>query len=103
MTTGAAERRAPAGTGERAHALMQELFPICRSITGDGVRDTLNAVGKRIPLELHEVPSGTPVLDWTVPDEWNVRDAYIARDGRRIVDFHESNLHLVSYSEPFRG
>jgi aminopeptidase-like protein len=103
MTAGAAESRAPAGAGERAHALMQELFPICRSITGDGVRETLNAVGRRIPLELHEVPSGTRVLDWTVPDEWNVRDAYIARDGRRLVDFQESNLHLVSYSEPFRG
>jgi aminopeptidase-like protein len=94
---------APAGVGERLRAFMQELFPICRSITGDGVRETLTAVGRRIPLEVHEVPSGTQVLDWTVPDEWNVRDAYIARNGRRIVDFQESNLHLVSYSEPFRG
>ena len=92
-----------AGVGERLHAFVEELFPICRSITGDGVRETLAAVARRIPLEVHEVPSGTPVLDWTVPDEWNVRDAYIARDGRRIVDFQESNLHLVSYSEPFRG
>jgi aminopeptidase-like protein len=92
-----------AGAGERLHGLVRELFPICRSITGDGVRETLAAVARRIPLELHEVPSGTPVLDWTVPDEWNVRDAYVARDGRRIVDFQESNLHLVNYSEPFRG
>jgi aminopeptidase-like protein len=93
----------PAGAGERLQGLVRELFPICRSITGDGVRETLAAVARRIPLELHEVPSGTPVLDWTVPDEWNVRDAYVARDGQRIVDFQESNLHLVNYSEPFRG
>jgi aminopeptidase-like protein len=91
---------AKAGVGESMHAFMRELFPICRSITGDGVRETLAAVGRRIPLELHEVPSGTEVLDWTVPDEWNIREAYIAKDGNRVVDFRESNLHVVSYSEP---
>ena len=91
------------GTGARLYAFMEELFPICRSITGDGVRETLDAIGQRIPLEIHEVPSGAEVLDWTVPDEWNVRDAYIARDGRKVVDFRASSLHLVSYSEPFRG
>jgi aminopeptidase-like protein len=85
------------------HAFAGELYPICRSITGDGVRETLEAVAGRIPLELHEVPSGTPVLDWTVPEEWNIDDAYIARDGRRIVDFRESNLHVMSYSEPVRA
>ena len=89
--------------GESMHAFMRELFPMCRSITGDGVRETLAAVGRRIPLELHEVPSGTPVLDWTVPDEWNIEDAYIAKDGRRVVDFRESNLHVVNYSEPVRA
>ena len=91
------------GTGARLHAFMDDLFPICRSISGAGVRQTLDAIGRRIPLEIHEVPSGAEVLDWTVPDEWNVRDAYIAHDGRKVVDFRESSLHLVSYSEPFCG
>jgi aminopeptidase-like protein len=91
------------GVGESMHTFMRELFPICRSITGDGVRETLAAVGRRIPLELHEVPSGAEVLDWTVPEEWNIKDAYIAKDGRRVVDFRKSNLHVVSYSEPVRA
>jgi aminopeptidase-like protein len=91
------------GAGEALHAFARELFPICRSITGDGVRETLAAVARRIPLEVREVPSGTQVLDWTVPDEWNVEDAYVARDGRRVVDFRESNLHVMSYSEPVRA
>jgi aminopeptidase-like protein len=91
------------GAGERMYALASRLFPLCRSITGDGVRDTLRELAGRIPLELHEVPSGTQVLDWTVPDEWNIRDAYVATpDGRRAIDFGESNLHVVSYSEPVR-
>lgn len=94
---------APNGAGVRLRAFMQELFPICRSITGDGVRETLAAVQARVPLEINEVASGTEVLDWTVPDEWNIRDAYIAKGGRRVVDFDASNLHLVGYSEPFRG
>lgn len=87
--------------GQRMALLMEELFPICRSITGDGVRETLERVGERIPLELHEVPSGSHVLDWTVPDEWSIREAFIvAPDGSRLADFRESNLHVVSYSEP---
>ena len=86
------------------HALATRLFPICRSITGDGVRETLHAVAERIPIELHEVPSGTHVLDWTVPDEWSIRDAYVATTGGdRVVDFRESNLHVVGYSEPVRA
>jgi aminopeptidase-like protein len=80
---------------------MEELFPICRSITGDGIRETLDRISKRIPLKLHDVPTGTEVLDWTIPKEWNIRDAYIKDPrGRRVVDFREHNLHVVSYSVP---
>ena len=86
---------------DELYDLVVELFPVCRSITGDGVRQTLAVLGKTIPLEIHEVPSGTRVLDWTVPDEWNIRDAYIrAPDGTRVVDFARCNLHVVSYSRP---
>ena len=82
-------------------ALVEELFPICRSITGDGVRQTLKILGRFIPLEVNEVPSGTAVLDWTVPREWNIRDAYIAREnGAHLVDFGVNNLHVVQYSRP---
>jgi aminopeptidase-like protein len=82
-------------------ALVEELFPICRSITGNGVRQTLAILQRYIPLKVEEVPSGTPVLDWTVPPEWNIRGAYVAReDGTRIVDFSANNLHVVQYSQP---
>lgn len=87
--------------GEELHALVRELYPICRSITGDGVRETLRRIGERIPLEVREVPTGTEVLDWTVPREWNIREAWIRRpDGRKVVDFDDHNLHVVSYSSP---
>jgi aminopeptidase-like protein len=87
--------------GETMMALVEELFPICRSITGNGVRQTLAILRRHIDLEVHEVPSGTPVLDWTVPLEWNIRDAYIAHsDGRHVVDFRTNNLHIVQYSRP---
>jgi aminopeptidase-like protein len=80
-------------------ALIEELFPICRSITGNGVRNTLAILQRHISLEIHEVPSGTPVLDWTVPREWNIREAYIVSpDDTRIVDFAANNLHIVQYS-----
>ncbi len=83
------------------YKLMEELFPLCRSITGKGVRDTLEIIGKHIPIQVEEVPSGTQAFDWTVPKEWNIKDAYI-RDskGEKIVDFNSSNLHVVNYSIP---
>lgn len=90
--------------GNRMYRLAAELFPICRSITGDGIRETLIQIQRRIPLEIREVVSGTEVFDWTVPREWNVRDAYIKDStGKRVVDFQVNNLHLVNYSAPIRG
>ena len=87
--------------GKALMALIEELFPICRSITGNGVRQTLEILQRYIRLEVNEVPSGTRVLDWTVPAEWNIRNAYIAcPDGTRVVDFAASNLHIVQYSRP---
>jgi len=99
------ERGAPgADVGAAMHALMARLQPIPRSLTGDGFRATLARIGELLPLDVHEVPSGTPVLDWTVPPEWNVREAWIrGPDGRRVVDFADSALHLVGYSVPVRG
>ena len=82
--------------------LIEELFPVCRSITGAGLRETLRRIQGEVPLTLNEVPSGTPVLDWTIPPEWTIRDAYLARDGERVVDFRASNLHVVHYSTPVR-
>jgi len=91
------------GSGNAMHGLIRELFPICRSITGDGFRDSLRGLSKVAPIVLHEVPSGTRVFDWTVPKEWNIRDAWIAdASGRRWVDFRESNLHVMNYSAPVR-
>jgi aminopeptidase-like protein len=81
--------------------LIEAAYPICRSITGDGVRRTLAMIRERIPLEIHEVPSGTPVFDWTVPKEWNIRDAWIKDpSGHKVVDFKEHNLHVLNYSVP---
>ncbi|MGH8643649.1 MAG: DUF2172 domain-containing protein, partial [Gammaproteobacteria bacterium] len=89
------------GLGEYLYALVERLYPLCRSITGDGLRQTLAIVSEYVPLTLREVPTGTRAFDWTVPKEWNVRDAYIKDGvGRRVVDFKKNNLHLVSYSVP---
>ena len=87
--------------GADLHDFARKLFPVCRSITGAGIRQTLARIGERIPLALTDVPSGTEVFDWTVPKEWNIRDAYIKdASGSRLVDFHRNNLHVVNYSTP---
>lgn len=89
--------------GQEMHRFIAGLYPLCRSITGNGLRETLRLIRNQIPLDVHEVPTGTPVFDWTVPREWNIRDAYIKNSrGEKIVDFQKSNLHIVSYSVPVR-
>ena len=89
--------------GREMYELMERLYPICRSLTGDGVRETLDLIEEQIPLERTEVPSGTQVYDWTLPREWNIREAWLAGpDGERIVDFADSNLHVLGYSVPVR-
>jgi aminopeptidase-like protein len=94
----------PRELGEEMYEFVSELFPICRSITGDGLRETLRRVGDHVPLEIREVPSGTQVFDWTVPREWNIREAYVKdAGGRRVIDFKANNLHVVNYSVPTRG
>jgi aminopeptidase-like protein len=93
----------PDDFGACMYDLMGELFPICRSITGDGLRETLQRIAKVVPLELTEVPTGTPAFDWTVPREWNIRDAWVADEhGHRVIDFRRSNLHVLNYSVPIR-
>jgi aminopeptidase-like protein len=90
--------------GQDIFALAADIFPICRSITGDGVRETLRHLKRYIPLTVYEVPSGTPVFDWTIPKEWNIRDAFIKNQaGERVVDFRANNLHVMSYSLPVCG
>jgi aminopeptidase-like protein len=83
---------------------IKELYPICRSITGNGVRETLNLINRHIPLKIHEVPTGTKVLDWEIPKEWNIRDAYVKDSaGKKIIDFKQLNLHVLNYSTPIRA
>jgi aminopeptidase-like protein len=91
----------PLAEGQAMYRLISELYPICRSITGDGLRQTLRVLQAHIPLEVREVPTGTQVFDWTVPKEWNIHDAYVKNpSGERVIDFQKSNLHVVSYSMP---
>jgi aminopeptidase-like protein len=103
------KRFADHGSGPRGDididliALINRLYPICRSITGDGVRRTLSILSELVPVTLHEVPSGTKVFDWTVPREWSISDAYVVDPrGRKVIDFRRSNLHVVNYSVPVR-
>lgn len=88
--------------GLKMYQLAEELFPICRSITGEGIRYTLNRLKKEVPqIVLHEIPTGTKVFDWVVPKEWEISEAYIEdMKGNRIVDFQKNNLHVVGYSIP---
>lgn len=89
--------------GQEMYRLISNLYPICRSITGNGVRETLNIIKGYIPVEINEVPTGTEVFDWTVPKEWNIKDAYIKNSkGEKVVDFQTSNLHVVNYSVPVK-
>lgn len=91
--------------GEQMHALCRELFPICRSITGDGFRQSLAVLQARLPaMQIFEVPTGTRCFDWEIPREWNVRDAYLVDpNGKRFCEFGRSNLHLMGYATPFKG
>jgi aminopeptidase-like protein len=103
MSAGASDR-GPQSIGADLHELAARLYPIPRSITGDGVRRSLAILAERIPLALHEIPTGTPVFDWTVPKEWVLRSAHLtAPDGRVVADAARHNLELLNYSAPFRG
>ena len=87
--------------GQKMYQFISELYPICRSITGNGLRETLRSIKEHIPLTIRQVPSGTKVFDWVVPKEWNIKDAYVKDSkGKRVVDFRKSNLHVVNYSIP---
>ena len=91
------------GIGKEMLSLMEELFPICRSITGNGVRKSLDIIKKHIDIQIFEVPTGTRVFDWTIPKEWNITDAYVIDpNGNKIIDFKRSNLHILNYSIPVK-
>ena len=88
--------------GKEMYGWASDLFPICRSITGEGVRETLLYIKEVLPkLEIRKVKSGTKVFDWEVPKEWNIKEAWIKdENGKTIVDFANNNLHIVGYSHP---
>ena len=88
--------------GRTMYELAGSMFPICRSITGNGFRKSLQMLKNIVPdIQMHEVPSGTQVFDWTVPKEWNIRDAYVeTKDGEKVIDFKKTNLHVLGYSVP---
>jgi len=89
--------------GQEMYQLIEKLYPICRSITGDGLRDTLKVIKKIVPIKIHNVPSGTKVFDWIIPEEWNIKDAYVKNSrGKKIIDFKKSNLHVLNYSAPIK-
>ena len=91
------------GIGEDMYRMIVELYPICRSITGNGYRQTMRRIQEIIPISIQEVPSGTEVFDWTIPKEWNIRDAYVTGpDGKKVIDFKQHNLHIMQYSVPIR-
>lgn len=91
------------GVGQAMHERLTSLYPICRSITGNGVRETLSQLQSLLPLQIFEVPSGTHVFDWVVPNEWNIKDAWIKNaNGVRVLDFQQHSLHVMSYSTPVR-
>jgi len=91
----------PNSTENNLLNFIRELYPLCRSITGEGSRETLRLISRHIPIEIHEVPTGTKVLDWEIPNEWNIRDAFIKNSaGSRIIDFKKLNLHVLNYSSP---
>ncbi len=97
------QRLNPDEVSHQMYNLITQLYPICRSITGNGFRETLDLIKKHIELTQHEVPTGTQVFDWTVPKEWNIKDAYVKNSkGERIIDFNKSNLHVVNYSVPVK-
>ena len=89
--------------GEEAYSIIERLYPLCRSITGNGTRKTLDIIGEQIELKRTELPTGTQIFDWQVPKEWNIRDAYIITpEGEKILDFKENNLHVTGYSLPVK-
>ena len=90
-----------ADIGQKLYEFTEKMYPVCRSITGQGVRDTLEMIREKVPIEIHQVPTGSRVYDWQVPREWNIKDAYIKNSkGEKIIDYKDNNLHVVSNSVP---